>query len=125
MVEEIVEDIEFTIDKQNLYREEYFTDMKSATVRRLTPVKPDGSEDKSRKTLFVGQANLMSEAGPIPISTMIFAKDLQQAFKKYPEAMLEAMERLNQEMIKYQQEQETSIVSPGIKNDSRIIIPGR
>lgn len=125
MVEQIMEDIEFTIDKQNLYREEYFTDMKLATVRRLTPVKTDGSEDKSRKTLFVGQANLMSEAGPIPISTMISAKDLQQAFKKYPEAMLEAMERLNQEMIKYRQEQEPSIVSPAIKNDSRIIIPGR
>jgi hypothetical protein len=114
-----------TIDKQNLYQEEYFTDMKLATVRRLTPVKPDGSEDKSRKTLFVGQANLMSEAGPIPISTMISAKDLQQAFKKYPEAMLEAMERLNQEMIKYRQEQESSIITQGQTKDSRIIIPGR
>jgi len=120
-----MEEIEFTIDKQNLYQEEYFTDMKLATVRRLTPVKPDGSEDKSRKTIFVGQANLMSEAGPIPISTMISAKDLQQALKKYPEAMLEAMDRLNQEMIKYRQEQESSIVSQRLKKDSRIIIPGR
>lgn len=125
MIEETMENIEFTIDKQNLYQEEYFTDMKLATVRRLTPVKPDGSEDKKRKILFVGQANLMSEAGPIPISTMISAKDLQQAFKKFPEAMLEAMERLNQEMIKYRQEQESSIVTQGLKKDSRIIIPGR
>jgi hypothetical protein len=124
MAEQTMEQIQFSIDKQNLYREEYFTDMKLATVRRLTPVKPDGSEDKSRKTLFVGQANLMSEAGPIPISTMISAKDLQQAFKKYPEAMLEAMEQLKQEMIKYQQEQESPIISQG-KKDSRIIIPGR
>jgi hypothetical protein len=125
MIEQKMEEIEFTIDKQNLYQEEYFTDMKLATVRRLTPIKPDGSEDKSRKTIFVGQANLMSEAGPIPISTMISAKDLQQALKKYPEAMLEAMDRLNQEMIKYRQEQESSIVSQGFKKDSRIIIPGR
>lgn len=125
MIEQKMEEIEFTIDKQNLYQEEYFTDMKLATVRRLTPVKPDGSEDKSRKTIFVGQANLMSEAGPIPISTMISAKDLQQALKKYPEAMLEAMDRLNQEMIKYRQEQESSIVSQRLKKDSRIIIPGR
>ncbi len=125
MIEETMENIEFTIDKQNLYQEEYFTDMKLATVRRLTPVKLDGSEDKKRKILFVGQANLMSEAGPIPISTMISAKDLQQAFKKFPEAMLEAMERLNQEMIKYRQEQESSIVTQGLKKDSRIIIPGR
>jgi len=125
MIEQKMEEIEFTIDKQNLYQEEYFTDMKLATVRRLTPIKPDGSEDKSRKTIFVGQANLMSEAGPIPISTMISAKDLQQALKKYPEAMLEAMDRLNQEMIKYRQEQESSIVSQRFKKDSRIIIPGR
>jgi hypothetical protein len=125
MIEQKMEEIEFTIDKQNLYQEEYFTDMKLATVRRLTPVKPDGSEDKSRKTIFVGQANLMSEAGPIPISTMISAKDLQQALKKYPEAMLEAMDRLNQEMIRYRQEQESSIVSQRFKKDSRIIIPGR
>jgi hypothetical protein len=125
MIEQATEQIEFKIDKQNLYKEEYFTDMKMATVRRLIPVKPDGSEDKSRNTLFVGQANLMSEAGPIPISTMISAKDLQQAFKKYPEAMLEAMERLNQEMMKYRQEQESSIIAQGQTKDSRIIIPGR
>jgi hypothetical protein len=125
MIEQKMEEIEFTIDKQNLYQEEFFTDMKLATVRRLTPVKPDGSEDKSRNTIFVGQANLMSEAGPIPISTMISAKDLQQALKKYPEAMLEAMNRLNQEMIRYRQEQESSIVSQRFKKDSRIIIPGR
>jgi hypothetical protein len=124
MTEQTMEQIQFSIDKQNLYREEYFTDMKLATVRRLTPVKPDGSDDKSRKTLFIGQANLMSEAGPIPISTMISARDIQQAFKKYPEAMLEAMEQLKQEMIKYQQEKESSIISQG-KKDSRIIIPGR
>jgi hypothetical protein len=125
MIEQATEQIEFKIDKQSLYKEEYFTDMKLATVRRLTPVKPDGSEDKSRNTLFVGQANLMSEAGPIPISTLISAKDLQQAFKKYPEAMLEAMERLNQEMLKYRQEQESSIIAQGQTKDSRIIIPGR
>lgn len=124
MMEQTMGQIQFTIDKQNLYREEYYTDMKLATVRRLVPVKPDGSEDKSRKTLFVGQANLMSEAGPIPISTMISAKDLQQAFKKYPEAMLEAMEQLKQEMIKYQKEQESPIITQG-REDSRIIIPGR
>lgn len=125
MPEQERDSMEFTIDKQNLYQEEYFTDMKLATVRRLTPIKPDGSEDKSRKTLFVGQANLMSEAGPIPISTMISAKDLQQAFKKYPEAMIEAMERLKQEMMKYRQEHESSIITQGIEKDSRIIIPGR
>ncbi|MCP4036268.1 MAG: cytoplasmic protein, partial [bacterium] len=35
-------------DLDNLYREESFTDLKIAQIRRLTPVKPDGSIDESR-----------------------------------------------------------------------------
>lgn len=120
-----MEQPEFAVDKNNLYLEEYFTDMKLATIRRLTPVKADGTMDKARKTLFVGQTNLMSEAGPIPISTIISAKDLQQAIKKYPEAMVQAIEKLNEEIKKYHQEQESSIVTPNLQQDSRIIIPGR
>ncbi len=116
---------EFTLDKQNLYREEYYTDMKSATVRKLIPVKQDGTEDKTRKILYVGQANLMSEAGPIPISTMIPAKNLEQALKNYPDAMNQAMEKIQEEIRKYHQEQDSSIVAPNMQQDSRIIVPGR
>ena len=115
---------DFSIDKKNLYREEYFTDLKVATIRRLTPIKQDGSEDKSRKILFVGQANLMSEAGPLPISTMIEAKNLKQALKKYPEAMHMAMVKLSEELSRYEQQQ-SPIVTPGGQEDSRIIVPGR
>jgi hypothetical protein len=117
--------LNFSVDKQNLYRDEYFTDLKIATIRRLTPVKPDGTDDKTRKTLYVGQANMMSEAGPIPISTVIDAKDFKQALKKYPDAMHEALEKLGEEMRKYQQEQQSQIVTPGGQEESRIILPGR
>ena len=34
--------IDLTVDLNNLYREESFTDVKVAAIRRLTPVKPDG-----------------------------------------------------------------------------------
>ncbi len=118
------ESMDFGIDKQNLYREEYFTDLKVASIRRLTPVKVDGTEDKGRKTLYIGQANLMSEAGPLPISTVIDASDLKQAVKKYPEAMQDAMLKLNDEIRRYQQEQQSQIVAPG-REESRIILPGR
>jgi hypothetical protein len=116
---------DFTVDKTNLYRDEYYTDLKIATIRRLIPVTPDGNEDKTRKTLYVGQANLMSEMGPVPISSLIDAKDFRQALKKYPETMKKAMEQLSEEMKKYQQEQQSSLVKPGGKEDSRIIVPGR
>ena len=44
-------DIDLKLDGNNLYREESFTDMKTGAVRRLTPVKSDGSEDESRELI--------------------------------------------------------------------------
>ena len=113
MVEDEKHEIEFSVNRQNLYREESFTDMKVASIRRLTPVKPDGSEDKSRKAIFVGQTSLITPNGPVPIQTIIDARQLQQAIKKFPEAMQNEMERLVAEMKKLKQEKESRIIVPG------------
>jgi hypothetical protein len=106
--------IDFTVDRQNLYREEVFTDLKVATIRRLTPVKPDGDLDKTRKVVYVGQTNLMTPNGPVPVQGIISAKDLQQAIKRFPDAMNEAMAKLVEQVEKLKQ-----------KEDSRIIVPGQ
>ena len=117
--------IDFKVDKSNLYLEESFTDLKVATIRRLTPVKPDGSIDKTRKTVFVGQTNIMTPNGPLPIQSAISAKHLQQAIKKFPDAMQDAVEKLAREVQKLKERNESSIITPGKKEESRIILPGR
>ncbi|MBW2411554.1 MAG: cytoplasmic protein [Deltaproteobacteria bacterium] len=124
MVEDPKKDVDFRIDRSNLYREESFTDLKVGAIRCLTPVKADGSEDKTRKKLFVGSTNVMTPQGPIPIQGMIQAKELQQAIKKFPETMETAMDRLIEEAQKYQEKQQAED-SQIQKPDSRIIIPGR
>ncbi len=124
MVEDPKQDIDFRIDRSNLYLEESFTDLKVGTIKRLTPVKADGSEDKTRKKIFVGNTNVMTPQGPIPIQGMIQAKELQQAIKKFPETMEAAMDRLIEEAKKYQEQQQAED-SQIQKPDSRIIIPGR
>ena len=116
---------DFSVDRANLYREETFTDLKVGTIKRLTPVKSDGSEDKSRKTMYVGQSSLMTPHGPVPIQNVISAKELQQAIKKFPEAMQAAMDRLVEEAQKYQETQQEQQGAGIQKPDSRIIIPGR
>lgn len=123
MDEEQQNQISFKVDRSNLYCEESFTDLKVGSIKCLTPVKPDGAEDKSRKKIFVGQSNVMTPQGPLPIQGVIQAKELQQAIKKFPEAMEAAMERLIEEAKKYQEQQgqESQIQKPG----SRIIVPGR
>ena len=50
---------DIAVDQDNLYREETFTDLKVASIRRLTPVTADGSDDPSRPTLFVGETTLI------------------------------------------------------------------
>ncbi len=124
MVEDPKKDVDFRIDRSNLYREESFTDLKVGTIKCLTPVKADGSEDKTRKKIFAGNTNVMTPQGPIPIQGMIQAKELQQAVKKFPEAMEVAMDRLIEEAKKYQEQQQADD-SQIQKPDSRIIIPGR
>ena len=113
MAEDQNHEIEFNVNRQNLFREESFTDMGVASNRRLTPVKSDGSEDKSRKAIFVGQTSLITPNGPVPIQALIDARQLQQAIKKFPEAMKNEMERLVEEMQKLKQEKESRIIVPG------------
>ena len=112
---------EFTIDRSNLYREESFTDLKTGIVKRLTPVRPDGSQDNTRKTVFVGHASILTPNGSLPIQNIIAAKELQQAIKKFPEAMHAAMNQLMEEVKKYQEQEQSQIQKP----DSRIIVPWR
>jgi hypothetical protein len=124
MAETDNDSIDFSIDRSNMYKEESFTDLKVGNIRRLTPVKPDGSEDKTRNTIFVGQTNLMTPNGALPIQGVIRAKELQQAVKRFPEAMEEAVERMMEEAQKMKDQQESKIITQQ-KEDSRIIIPGR
>ena len=106
--------MDFKIDRSNLYLEEAFTDLKIGSIRRLTPVDSNGSVDKTRKALFVGQTSLLTPNGSLPIQTAIQAKDLQQAIKRFPEAIQNAMKELMEQARKAKQEE-----------DSRIIVPGR
>jgi hypothetical protein len=101
------------VDKSNLYREESFTDLKVATIRRLSPIKEDGSPDNSRPTLFTGETTLMSDRGPLPIQAPIEAKDLNEAMDRFPEAVQAAVERLIEQAKEMQRQQMSRIVVPG------------
>ena len=52
----------------SLYREDVYTDQRVGTIRRMTPVKSDGSEDPSRPLVFVGQATIMTPMGSLPLT---------------------------------------------------------
>lgn len=112
--------IDFTVDRKNLYREESFTDLKVASIRRLIPANPDGTEDKSRTPIFFGHTQLMSPEGPVPIQSRLMANNLTEAMDQFPGAMAKALAELV-ENLKEMQKKEAAEKA----NDSRIIMPGR
>ena len=105
--------IDLLVNENNLYLEESFTDLELASIRRLTPVKPNGIKDKSRQSIFVGHTQLMTPQGSLPIQSLLEAKNLREAMENYPAAMKTAIEKMLEEVKKMQE-----------KEDSRIIIPG-
>jgi hypothetical protein len=112
--EEIPQELtEIRVDAANLYREEVYTDLRVATIRRLVPVKEDGSADDSRPALFSGQTNLMSQAGPLPVEAPIDASTLEEAMQKFPGAIKEAVERLVEEAKEIRRREASRIVVPG------------
>ena len=104
---------EIEVDKTNLYREQVYTDLRIGTIRVLTPVTADGSDDSGRPVLYSGETQLMSQMGPLPVSAPIDAANLEEAIDKFPAAIQEAVERLMEEARELQRKEATRIVVPG------------
>ncbi len=104
---------EIQVDTSNLYREEVFTDLKVASIRKLVPILPDGSPDPSRQPVFTGQTTLMTQAGPVPVTCPIDATSIEEATAKFPEAVKLAVERLMDEVREAQRREASRIVVPG------------
>ena len=100
------------LDAENLWKEEIFTDLKVGTIRKLTPVRLDGSEDPSRKPVFSATTNIMTPSGALPISGEIPAETLEEAVAGFSDAVQAALQKLQEDMIRLQQEQASKIVTP-------------
>jgi hypothetical protein len=112
--------IDFTVDKKNLYREESITDLKVASIRRLMPIKVDGKEDKSRAPVYMAQTQLMSPEGPVPLQSALKAGSIEEAIKEFPGAMELALNEMVKRLKEVREQQMRKK-----DNDSRIIVPGR
>ena len=114
---------ELKLDEASLYREEVFTDLRVGSLKQLTPVKADGSRDPSRPLVFVGETQLMSQLGPLPVQTRIEAADLKAAIAAFPAAIQVAVEKMIDEVKELQRQEMSRIVVPGADTTSKIIGP--
>jgi|SRR5687768_13333501 hypothetical protein len=103
---------EIKLDVTQLYREDTFTDRKAGTLRRLTPVKSDGSDDSSRPVLFSGQTQLLTPMGVLPLAFELEAATIEDACARFPDAVKVAIEQAIEEAREMRREQASRIVVP-------------
>ena len=101
-----------SMDAASLYREEIYTDRKVGTLRVMVPVTPDGAPDSARPTVYQGEAQLMTNMGPLPISFDIEAGSLSEAVANYGEATRVGVERAMRELQDLRRQASSSIVIP-------------
>ena len=112
---------EIKLDDQNLYREEVYTDLRVGSLKQLTPVTADGERDLARPMVFVGETQLMSQVGPLPVQTRIEAENLKAAIDRFPAAIQTAVEAMIEEVKELQRKEMSRIVVPGAETTSKII----
>ena len=100
------------VDPKALFLEEVFTDRRVGTIRRLTPVTKDGTRDQARPVLYVGETQVLTPAGALPIGFEIGAGSLEEAAEKFGPLAREAIERTVKELQELRRQAASQIVVP-------------
>ncbi|MCC5865426.1 MAG: hypothetical protein JJU31_09935 [Wenzhouxiangella sp.] len=104
---------QLAMNPDQLYREEVFTDQETGSIRRLTPVTRDGNSDPGRAVLYIGQTQVMTPAGPLPLSFELEGNNLGEVAGQFAEAAARAIQEAVEEIKRLQREQQSSIMIPG------------
>ena len=104
--------VEPDMNPKDLWLEEIFTDRRVGTIRRMTPVDGEGKRDAGREVLYLGETQVMSQLGALPINFVLEAKSLEEAAKLFGSAAKVAIERTVKELQELRRQQASSIVVP-------------
>ena len=100
------------MDASQVYREDTFTDRRVGTIRRMTPVTAAGETDASRPVLYVGQAQIMTPMGALPLNFDIEADNLSLAIEKFGAAAEVAVQQTMRELQEMRRESASSLLLP-------------
>ena len=112
------------MDASNLYSEEVVTDRKVGTIRVLTPVLPTGARDLERPMVFIGEAQIMTQMGPLPITFEIPAQSVAEAVAAYGAAAKEGVRQTIEKIQAMRREAASQIVTPGMPGFQAPPAPG-
>jgi len=104
---------DISMDTGSLYREESFTDRRVGSIQRLSPIAADGSDDPARPVIYVGQTQLMTPGGALPLSFEIPAKSLAEAVAQFGPQAEAALEETMRRLEELRREASSSLIVPG------------
>ena len=104
--------IDIEVNPNDLYKEEVFTDRRAGTIRRLSPVTGNGDVDGSRQVSYIGQAQILTPMGSVPLAFEIDAASLDEAARKFSDAAQVAIAETQRELEEMRREAASSIVVP-------------
>jgi len=115
---------EIKMDAADLYREESFTDRRIGTIQRLIPVKADGGVDTTRPEVFVGQTQVLTPGGALPLTFEIEAETLAEAIEAFGDGAQAALEDTMHRLEELRREAASSIIVPGAGGQPGGGLPG-
>jgi len=101
------------MDTDSLFREETYTDAKVGSIRCMIPVKADGSDDDGRNIRYLGNTQVMTEGGALPLSFEIDADSLKAAAEQFEAGARQALEDMIKRAEEMRREQASKIMTPG------------
>lgn len=102
------------MNPNNLYTEEVVTDREIGKIRVLTPILDTGARDTTRPMLFIGETQLLTQMGPLPLSFEIPAQTVAEAVKNYGAAAKEGLRKTLDRLEELRREQQNQILTPGM-----------
>lgn len=113
---------EISMNPEELYLEEMYTDNKVGTIRKMTPVDANGEVDSSRPVVFIGSTQMMTPAGPLPLNFELQGSTVGEAASNFGEAAQKSLEETMKELEQMRRDQASQIVVPG-QGGSQIQMP--
>src|SRR5438105_15478523 len=87
------------MDPTSLYREDVITDRRVGTLRVMTPIKTDGSTDLGRQVVYVGEAQLLTQAGLLTLVFEIDATSLAEAYEKFATGAITTIDQTHRQLV--------------------------
>lgn len=104
------------MDSAGLYVEESFTDRRVGSLQRLSPVTSDGKPDPSRPVVYVGQTQVLTPAGALPLSFEIDASSLEDAISRFGDHARQALADTLERLEELRRDQASSLIVPGSRS---------